>query len=232
MIVDAGMRSSGEVRIGFSPAFDKYHESVSTKVESKVQEGGGEFCEQATLKSGGVFGWSNQRRDKEPIMGNLTNFNGISGGDFSNLVDSNEEFQIFETAEVVETVQPCEQGLHAENCGSPNQTRCDSNPRAEPFVPPFDNLDLSENSSCLSDNMSLLDEMEDPVAILTDLKEKNSDRPVIAHLNINSLSSKFEPLVEMVGKNIDFLLVTESKLDDTFPMGQFQIEGFSRPIRL
>ena len=31
---------------------------------------------------------------------------------------------------------------------------------------------------------------------------------------------------------IDFLLITESKLDDTFPMGQFRIEGFSRPIRL
>ena len=36
----------------------------------------------------------------------------------------------------------------------------------------------------------------------------------------------------MVKNNIDFLLVTESKLDDTFPLGQFQIEGFSRPIRL
>ena len=36
----------------------------------------------------------------------------------------------------------------------------------------------------------------------------------------------------MVKDSIDFLLVTESKLDETFPMGQFQIEGFSRPIRL
>ena len=95
MIVDAGTRSSGEVRIGFSPAFDKYHEATSTKVESKVQEGGGEFCEQATLKSGGVFGWSNQRRDKEPIMGNLTNFNGISGGGSVKVAISNQEFQTF-----------------------------------------------------------------------------------------------------------------------------------------
>ena len=36
----------------------------------------------------------------------------------------------------------------------------------------------------------------------------------------------------MVKDSIDFLLVTETKLDHTFPMGQFQIEGFSRPIRL
>ena len=91
---------------------------------------------------------------------------------------------------------------------------------------------FSEESSSVDGNMSFLDDMEDPVAILRDLKAKNSDSPVIAHLNINSLSSKFEPLTEMVKDNIDFLLVTESKLDDTFPLGQFQIEGFSRPIRL
>ena len=90
----------------------------------------------------------------------------------------------------------------------------------------------SEELSSVDENMSLLDDMEDPFAILKDLKAKNSDRPVIAHLNINSLSSKFEPLTEMVKESIDFFLVTESKLDDTFPMGQFQIEGFSRPIRL
>ena len=59
----------------------------------------------------------------------------------------------------------------------------------------------------------------------------NSEQPVIAHLNINSLSSKFEPLAEMVEETIDFLLVTESKLDETFPMGQFQMRGFSRPIK-
>ena len=64
------------------------------------------------------------------------------------------------------------------------------------------------------------------------MKAKNAERPVIAHLNINSLSSKFEPLGDMVKDNIDFLLVTESKLDDTFPQGQFRINGYTRPIRL
>ena len=90
----------------------------------------------------------------------------------------------------------------------------------------------SDESSSVDGNMSYLDDIEDPFSILKDLKAKNSDRPVIAHLNINSLSSKFEPLTEMVKDSIDFLLVTESKLEDTFPMGQFHIEGFSRPIRL
>ena len=36
----------------------------------------------------------------------------------------------------------------------------------------------------------------------------------------------------MVQDSIDFLLITESKIDDTFPHGQFQVQGFTRPIRL
>ena len=81
--------------------------------------------------------------------------------------------------------------------------------------------DCSEILSCVGVNMSLFDKNDDPIAILKDLKDKNADRPIIAHLNINSLSSKFEPLTEIVKDSIDFLLVTESKLDDTFPNGQF-----------
>ena len=36
----------------------------------------------------------------------------------------------------------------------------------------------------------------------------------------------------VIKDTIDFLVVTESKLDDTYPPDQFQIEGFSKPIRL
>ena len=148
------------------------------------------------------------------------------------IANTNQEFETFETAEVVETFLPCEKELRAENCSSPNKTGFDLNCSAESFDPLLENLNLSDNSSCVSEDVSFLDEMEDPITVLKALKDKNSDRTVFAHLNINSLSSKFEPLTEMVRQTIDFLLVTESKLDDTFPMGQFQIEGFSRPIRL
>ena len=102
-------------------------------------------------------------------------------------------------------------------------------PSATPYVPLLVNFSFDES---LTGNVSSLEDIDDPQSILKDLKEKNLDRPVIAHLNINSVSSKFEPLMSMIKENLDFLLVTESKLDDTFPMGQFQVEGFSRPIRL
>ena len=64
------------------------------------------------------------------------------------------------------------------------------------------------------------------------LKEKNVDRPVIAHLNINFIAPKFEALQSIIKDNLDFLMVTETKVDDTFPTEQFMIEGYSKPIRL
>ena len=106
------------------------------------------------------------------------------------------------------------------------------NPLADPFIPLLSDLDMSkETVSESTGNVSFTD-VNDPKSLLTGLKEKNSERPLIAQLNINSISSKFEPLQMLIKDTIDLLVVTESKLDDTFPPDQFQIEGFSRPIRL
>ena len=147
----------------------------------------------------------------------------------SPLLSRIDDFAAVETVEIVETFSPSELEL----CSSPLvQSNYELDPNAETFTQIFGGLNLSLNSSCEDGNSSILDDTNDPTAILKGIKEKNSEQPVIAHLNINSLSSKFEPLAEMVEESIDFLLVTESKLDETFPMGQFQMRGFSRPIRL
>ena len=37
---------------------------------------------------------------------------------------------------------------------------------------------------------------------------------------------------DIVKDNIDILLISESKLDDSFPDNQFLIEGFGKPFRL
>ena len=44
-------------------------------------------------------------------------------------------------------------------------------------------------------NVSVSEDIDDPQSNLDGLKEKNMERPVIPHLNINSISSKFEPLI-------------------------------------
>ena len=55
---------------------------------------------------------------------------------------------------------------------------------------------------------------------------------VIGNLNINSLSNKFNQLKELVLKHVDILVLTETKLDDSFPNSQFSIDGFSEPFRI
>ena len=73
---------------------------------------------------------------------------------------------------------------------------------------------------------------DDPRSALAQLKANNEDRPVIAHLNINFLGPKFEGLKSLIKDNVDILMVSETKLNNTYPSGQFLIEGYSEPIRL
>ena len=72
----------------------------------------------------------------------------------------------------------------------------------------------------------------DPMSILRSLKEKNADRPVIAHLNISFIALKFKVFNSYIKDNVDLLMISETKIDNTFPTEQFKIEEYSRPIRL
>ena len=67
---------------------------------------------------------------------------------------------------------------------------------------------------------------------MKDIKLKNINRITVGQLNINSIGNKFECLKEIVKGYIDILLITESKINDSFPTSQFKIEGFARPFRL
>ena len=67
---------------------------------------------------------------------------------------------------------------------------------------------------------------------MIDLRNKNPDRLIISHLNVNSLRNKFEFLVPLVKDNIDILMLSETKLDSFFPHAQFSIEGYSKTYRL
>ena len=74
--------------------------------------------------------------------------------------------------------------------------------------------------------------MESADEILRKIRVKNVNKVIIGTLNINSLAPKFEQLREVIGKNIDILTIQETKLDSSFPIGQFLIEGYSEPYRL
>ena len=68
--------------------------------------------------------------------------------------------------------------------------------------------------------------------VLTSLCKDNPDRLIFAQLNINSLRNKFDYLSDLVKGKVDVLLIWETKIDDSFPKGQFLIQGFSAPYRL
>ena len=72
----------------------------------------------------------------------------------------------------------------------------------------------------------------DTPLLLMNLKLKNKNRLVLRHLNINSLAGKFDQLKLLIDKNIHVLVITETKVDSSFPNAQFTIEEFSMPFRL
>ena len=69
--------------------------------------------------------------------------------------------------------------------------------------------------------------ISDPFAKLKNARLKNTKRLTIAQLNINSLRNKFDSLVRMLHNILDILLISETKIDSSFPTAQFQIEGYT-----
>ena len=69
-----------------------------------------------------------------------------------------------------------------------------------------------------------------PYNLLKSIKISNINRLTIAQLNINSLRNKIESLKLLMTGNIDILIITATKLDETFPKQQFWIDGYSPPF--
>ena len=70
----------------------------------------------------------------------------------------------------------------------------------------------------------------DPCCILKEIRNKNVGN-IIGHLNINLIRNKIQAIKTLISENIDILIISETKIDDSFPINQFNIECFSIPIR-
>ena len=64
------------------------------------------------------------------------------------------------------------------------------------------------------------------------IRSDNMNKLILAHLNINYIRNKFQFLVEQIKGKIDILMISETKIDESFPQGNFLIDGFSSPYRL
>ena len=60
---------------------------------------------------------------------------------------------------------------------------------------------------------------------------RNLNKIVVGHLNINSTRNKFDFLAHQVQGNIDILMISETILDESFPPGQFLLDGYGVPFR-
>ena len=91
-------------------------------------------------------------------------------------------------------------------------------------VPEFKDL-----SRMNSNSETLLEITEDADSVSTILRKRrlnNPKNPIIGHLNVNSIRNKTDSIKTIINRNLDILLLTETKLDDSFPDNQFTIEGY------
>ena len=72
---------------------------------------------------------------------------------------------------------------------------------------------------------------QEVTSILKEIRVKNINRIIVGHLNVNSLAEKFDSLKVIIPGNIDIMVISESKLHDSYPNSQFIINGFSEPFR-
>ena len=94
----------------------------------------------------------------------------------------------------------------------------------------FINLGNTENSDNRVNGTSSEETLKNDE--LNEMRKKNLNHTIIADLNINSIRKKFEMLKKVIGNKINSLLISETNLDDAFPLSQFMLEGFTPPYRL
>ena len=93
-----------------------------------------------------------------------------------------------------------------------------------------DRINSSNCYSSINDTPAISDNCN-VNSVLRRLRVNHPQQIIIGHLNINSIRNKFDSIKTMLTRNIDILMITETKLDDSFPVSQFEIDGFNAPFR-
>ena len=67
--------------------------------------------------------------------------------------------------------------------------------------------------------------------ILKNARLKHPKKACLSLFNINSIRNKLDSLFGFTYDLVDFLAVSETKLDNSFPTGQVNLPGFRTPYR-
>ena len=87
-------------------------------------------------------------------------------------------------------------------------------------------------SNCSGVNKNGINKNDNSCNTLQKLRVNNALRIIVGQLNINFITNKSDALCGVFKQKIDILSVSENKIDDTFPLAQFCVEGYSTPYRL
>ena len=60
------------------------------------------------------------------------------------------------------------------------------------------------------------------------IKAKDAKILFFGHLNVNSIRNKFASIQELIKRTFDIFLISETKIDGSFPNAQFKIEGYRK----
>ena len=86
-------------------------------------------------------------------------------------------------------------------------------------------IDPKENAPVNSSNI----QEQNSIDSLRKLRLRNVVKVIIGNININFLPAKFDQVKEVILTNVNILVIIETKLNDTFPLDQFYVEGFTMP---
>ena len=99
-----------------------------------------------------------------------------------------------------------------------------------------ENTNNFQGQNSLTYEFSTLDkvatEEEHVKSSLCSLTLRNENRLIFGQINIKSIRNKFELLFSLISNNIGVLLISETKIDNTFPVSQFCVPGYLVPFRL
>ena len=57
------------------------------------------------------------------------------------------------------------------------------------------------------------------VRSIRNVLKRNSQRIILGDLNINPIKNKFDLLDDQIERNVDIMVISETKLDESFPNG-------------
>ena len=91
---------------------------------------------------------------------------------------------------------------------------------------------INAEATLKSPLFSAPEEFNDAKIGLKVMEENSPNKIIVGHLNINSLWNKFEALQFIINRNLDIILLSGDKPDNSFPSAQFTLKHFGILYRL